>query len=366
MSHIQYTLLRSSTFYYNRRVPRAARYIYGDFIRVALSTEQDQAEVLAARLTDALNAAWSDPANIVRVDIDAIISSHKPRLTKLSEFTSDYLSWKSIAPTPVLVASRSLISLLGDRHVSEYSREDIKLFAHSLMQKGNKTGTVRRRLNSISAVLNYAFAELELDKRNPASRVLIRGEGTDAMRRGTFTFEQLEEGYKEAMTSGSTVRLLMPILGETGCRLGEIAGLRTEDVCIASQMIRIRPHSSRRLKTRGSERELPLVGYAFEAMALAMAQADGDFLFSRYLKDGTIRATHASNALNRWVKQRFDGLTAHSLRHTMRDRLRAVCTPLELIDQIGGWSSVNSIGSQYGEGYSIEMVREYLEKVKIE
>lgn len=92
MSHIQYTLLRSSTFYYNRRVPRAARYIYGDFIRVALSAERDQAEVLAARLTDALNAAWSDPAYIVRVNIDAIISSHKPRFSKLSEFTSDCLT----------------------------------------------------------------------------------------------------------------------------------------------------------------------------------------------------------------------------------------------------------------------------------
>lgn len=365
MSHIQYTLLRSNTYYYNRRVTRAAKHIYGDFIRVALSTQQNEAKVLAARLTDALNAAWANPDLIVRIDIDTIISSHKPRLSKLSEFTSDYLSWKSIAPTPVLIASKSLISLLGDRHVSEYSREDIKLFAQSLLYRGNKTGTVRRRLNSISAVLNYAFAELELDKRNPASRVLIKGEGGDAMRRGTFTFNQLEQGYKEALASGSAVRLLMPLLGETGCRLGEIAGLRVEDICLSSQLIRIRPHSYRRLKTKGSERDLPLVGYAFEAMALAMRQADDHFLFPRYLKGDLIKATHASNALNRWVKQRFNGLTAHSLRHTMRDRLRAVCTPLELIDQIGGWSSVNSIGSQYGEGYSLDMVREYLEKVQV-
>ncbi|WIV50717.1 tyrosine-type recombinase/integrase [Marivivens sp. LCG002] len=366
MSHIQYTLLRSNTYYYNRRVPRAARYIYGDFIRVALSTEQPQAEVLAGRLTDALNAAWSDTNHVMRLNIEAIISSHKPRLTKLSEFTSDYLSWKSITPTPVLLASRSLISLLGDRHVSEYSREDIKLFAQSLLQKGNRTGTVRRRLNCISAVLNYAYAELELDKRNPASRVLIRGEGADAMRRATFTSKQLELGYKEALASGSDVRLLFPLLGETGCRLAEITGLRIEDVCISSQVIHISPHSCRRLKTKGSERDLPLVGYALEAMELALKQADQSFLFPRYLKEDAIRATHASNALNRWVKQRFGGLTAHSLRHTMRDRLRAACTPLELIDQIGGWSSVNSIGSQYGEGYSLKMVRDYLEKVKIE
>jgi len=45
------------------------------------------------------------------------------------------------------------------------------------------------------------------------------------------------------------------------------------------------------------------------------------------------RATHALNALGKWLKK---DLTAHSLRHTFRDRLRASGCPLELIDQIGG------------------------------
>lgn len=31
--------------------------------------------------------------------------------------------------------------------------------------------------------------------------------------------------------------------------------------------------------------------------------------------------------------------TEHSLRHTFKDRLRAVETPLEALDQLGGWSS---------------------------
>ena len=49
-------------------------------------------------------------------------------------------------------------------------------------------------------------------------------------KRGVFTTEQLIEGYQIALSAGSTVRLLMPILGETGCRLAEIIGLRVEDV----------------------------------------------------------------------------------------------------------------------------------------
>ena len=76
------------------------------------------------------------------------------------------------------------------------------------------------------------------------------------------------------------------------------------------------------------------------------------------------RATHASNALGKWLKKDF-GLTAHSLRHTFRDRLRASGCPLELIDQIGGWSSIGTIGSKYGQGYELESVREQLEAITL-
>ena len=74
---------------------------------------------------------------------------------------------------------------------------------------------------------------------------------------------------------------------------------------------------------------------------------DDALLFPRYYKDGKIKATHASNAVNRWLKRDFGGLTCHCLRHTLRDRLRAVEAPFELIDQIGGWASVGSVGASY-------------------
>ena len=68
--------------------------------------------------------------------------------------------------------------LIGrDRDVSEYTREDAKLFVRHLDMRGNKTTTIRRRINSLSAILNYAYAELDLDKRNPLSRLIIKAEG---------------------------------------------------------------------------------------------------------------------------------------------------------------------------------------------
>ena len=114
----------------------------------------------------------------------------------------------------------------------------------------------------------------------------------------------------------------MPLLGETGCSLAEIVGLELDDIETAEEVIYIRSNSIRRLKTANSSRTLPPVGCARQSMILALQNADDHCLYPRYMKDGTCRATHASNALGKWLTKDF-GLTAHSLRHTFRDRLPA-------------------------------------------
>jgi len=85
----------------------------------------------------------------------------------------------------------------------------------------------------------------------------------------------------------------------------------------------------------------------------------------RCIRDGKCKADHASSALNKWVKKHFDGLTAHCLRHTFRDRLGAVECPMDMIDQIGGWRSVSSIGNNYGQGYSMEQITKWMKLVSL-
>ena len=159
--------------------------------------------------------------------------------------------------------------------------------------RGNKTATIRRRINSLSAILNYAYAELDLDKRNPFSSLIIKGEGEDNCKRGTFSDEQLKWGYEKALASGSQIKLLMPFLGETGCRLAEIVGLRLEEIDLENDLVHIRPNPARRLKTRNSQRTLPLLGYAKLAMEEALKYSDDEYLFPRYIKDGKCKADHA-------------------------------------------------------------------------
>ena len=56
---------------------------------------------------------------------------------------------------------------------------------------------------------------------------------------------------------------------------------------------------------------------------------------------------------------------AHCLRHTFRDRLRALECPMDMIDQIGGWRSVGGVGAGYGEGFHIFKLQDFLSKVLI-
>jgi len=51
----------------------------------------------------------------------------------------------------------------------------------------------------------------------------------------------------------------------------------------------------------------------------------------------------------------------HSFRHSLRDRLRAVQCPSDMIDQIGGWSTAG-VGQSYGEGYRLNRKLEWLEE----
>ena len=59
-----------------------------------------------------------------------------------------------------------------------------------------------------------------------------------------------------------------------------------------------------------------------------------------------------------------DDIVIHGFRHALRDRLRAVQCPSEMIDQIGGWSS-GKIGEGYGNGHELETVSYFLTQLQI-
>ena len=110
MSHIQYTICRSGTYYYNRRVPKHAVKAYGPFIRQTLSKCPEEAAAYAIRLGNVLEGSWSRTTEKIQpVDIPAVLESFKPRSVLLSAIAQEYLTLRDIDQKPPTVALSGFI-----------------------------------------------------------------------------------------------------------------------------------------------------------------------------------------------------------------------------------------------------------------
>ena len=89
---------------------------------------------------------------------------------------------------------------------------------------------------------------------------------------------------------------------------------------------------------------------------------DGEAIFPRYARP---RGSDAASAmmmkrLRTVITDRK--LTMHSLRHRMKDKLRNTGCPEAVSMAILGHGS-NTVASNYGSGYALDVMREHMEKV---
>ena len=145
-------------------------------------------------------------------------------------------------------------------------------------------------------------------------------------------------------------------------RLSEAVGLSKDDIFLSSDIphLKVIPRPWRRLKTSSSERLIPLVGVSLWAAQKASKASESHFIFPKYCNENNVSSNSASAALNKWLQRNINGkIVVHSLRHAMRDRLRNVECPADVIDAIGGWSK-GTVGESYGLGYSVVVKYKWL------
>ena len=98
--------------------------------------------------------------------------------------------------------------------------------------------------------------------------------------------------------------------------------------------------------------------------AKRIKEQNTDFAFPKYCRQAKCNSNSASAALNKWLKPRVPiGCVIHSFRHSLRDGLRAVECPADIIDAIGGWTT-EGVGHQYGKGHSIEVMHHWLKRIE--
>ena len=147
-------------------------------------------------------------------------------------------------------------------------------------------------------------------------------------------------------------------------RLSEATGLLSSDIKLDCDLphIQLVPHPWRRLKTPSSIRQIPLVGASFRASRRIKSSGNW-FAFPKYCLELKCNSNSASDALNKWLKPRTEGrCVIHSFRHSLRDRLRAVECPSNIIDAIGGWTT-DGVGQAYGKGHDLQIKSKWMEKI---
>ena len=124
-------------------------------------------------------------------------------------------------------------------------------------------------------------------------------------------------------------------------------------------------HPWRSLKTASSARVIPLFGSSKWAAGRILAHPySSEFAFPNYNDGERTNANSASAALNKWLKTKIGReYTIHSFRHSMRDRLRAMECPSDVIDQIGGWLT-QGFGHGYGSGFPVAVIQKWIEQLE--
>ena len=208
-----------------------------------------------------------------------------------------------------------------------------------------------------------AIKEHGLAIENPFSNIHLPSPTEDAKKRILISTMDLKLIQTECMRIDDDLRWLIELISDTGMRLAEAAGLIIDDLVLDDEIphVVIQPHKHRPLKTRSSERVIPLVGASLWAAQRIKQNIQSEYCFPRYTTANKTNANSASAALNKWIKSLTNNKenTIHGFRHSLRDRLRAADIGIELIDEIGGWSR-QSVGAQYGNGYTLENKQEAL------
>ena len=370
-----YTFQKGGVWYFSRRVPADLRRQYRTGrIAYSLRTKSPRdARVRAMSDAAKLDRHW----HIMRMSSDEVPGKHlleepaKKNVGQgpsLSDAVVLYLRLKGQNKPPAFEATLKrgcgyLIDSCGMKNLQGYTRSDATKFRDYLFAKGLNGASVARIFGTVRAVINLALSEFGLAIINPFSNVYF-DHSAGVKKRLPVKPEDIKKVQAECYKSDDEKRWLIALIADTGMRLAEGAGLLRSDFIEQDGIlcVNIRPHPWRSLKTASSERVIPLVGSAKWAAERILAQPDGsEFAFPNYNDGKRTNANSASAALNKWLKTKIgQGYTIHSFRHSMRDRLRAVECPSEVIDQIGGWLTLG-VGSAYGTGHTIVVLQRWMQ-----
>ena len=372
-----YLIRRNGIYYFSRRVPSDLQTRFNKKrVTISLRTRSfNKAEKSAEALSDRLERYWDG----LRLEVFhskelglSLVASNSARKTdefiSLDTAVETYLKLKSDGRSQTFfqATSRAMDYLKQSTSVQDIghlSQRDATAFRDFLIKRGMTSASVRRVFGTVRAITNLTIREYGLGSKNVFADVYLPDDGR-ADKRPPIPTEVILQIQKECMVIDDEKRWLVSLISDTGMRLAEAVGLLTSDIKLEEEIpyIKLRRHPWRSLKTKGSERDIPLVGASLWA-AKRVLENGQQFAFPAYTNSAKCSTNSASAAQNKWLKSRVPtGCVIHSFRHSLRDRLRAVECPPDIADAIGGWSN-SGVGEKYGSGHGLKAILRYLNKI---
>ncbi|UDL95813.1 site-specific integrase [Lichenihabitans sp. PAMC28606] len=243
---------------------------------------------------------------------------------------------------------RHIIPLLGHRPIKDVSSADIRAFLRDV--SSGKTaadvktkargraivtggrGTATRTLGLLGGIFTHAVEEGHRAD-NPVTGVVRPADKKRSMRLDEEGYRRLGRRLAAAERMGKRWQVVEAIrlLALTGCRRGEVEGLRRVEVDLAGRALRLGDS-----KTGRSIR--PLGQAAAELLERTMARTKGEFVFPSIRGQGSFQGL--PKAWGTIVGRRMPGVTPHVLRHsfasTAEDLGFTVPTIAALLGHSGG------------------------------
>jgi integrase len=206
-------------------------------------------------------------------DIEQIINKDKSKL-KLSELFQLWLNAKKSAISPKTYEFYNyccivILRNLGDLLISKLKTEEIELMINKLREAESSPSTIRHYYNTLNIAFNWAI-DRNYMAINPCTKIQTPKKSTKAM----MVYD--EGQLKRLLDRVENMTCYIPIMlaATTGMRLGEICGLRWENINLKEKFLEVKEQLQAvegtlkllPLKTASSKRKIILLDYTIEAL----------------------------------------------------------------------------------------------------
>ena len=241
--------------------------------------------------------------------------------------------------------------------------------------------SIKAGLSYIKGMFSWAITQVDYDIKDEPWGVLkkIGDYGTAEENYVPFTKEQLTEIFNLIHRSGTgrmnrREHLILSILIATGCRLDEAALLCWENINQHKDGWYFVDLTKALVKNQGSKRLLPIPDCLWplfpprgqQLTVKGVCHSPDGRLFDYTLDTDGKAARAASQACRRQLSkiEKHGRQVTHSMRGNLKDLLRDAGISKELNNYITGHGQGDVGGDRYGDGHTVELRYEALNKVK--